>query len=117
MRRVAFWWQDVHVLEMSAYLCVAVLAYGAVGLLGVTLRVAVLHAGGPPIGGSPQVEDYGLLRPIADVPTLDLGHCVGALLRGSGVRSTVVTGRDGRIRVLVFADEYDRAQRLVSWAL
>jgi hypothetical protein len=30
-----------------------------------------------------------------------------------GIRATVGTGRDGYVRVLVFADEYDRARDAV----
>jgi hypothetical protein len=99
--------------EMSLqYLGAAVFAFGAVSVLGTVLRAML--AGRPSLAGAP---DYGLLRPLAELDTFDTGCSVRNMLRGSGVRSTLVRGYDGRTRVLVFADEYDRAQRLVSWAL
>jgi hypothetical protein len=36
-------------------------------------------------------------------------------LRPNGVRATPATGPDGMVRVLVFADEFDRARRLVNF--
>jgi hypothetical protein len=34
-------------------------------------------------------------------------------LKSSGIRATVGTGRDGFVRVLVFADSYHRARDVV----
>jgi hypothetical protein len=62
-------------------------------------------------------DDYGLLRTVALVDSLDTGLCVVGLLAGGSVRSTVATGGDGLVRVLVFPDEYERARRMVSWVL
>jgi hypothetical protein len=63
------------------------------------------------------LDDYGLLRAVALVENLDTGRSVRALLIAGGVRSTVSTGMDGLVRVLVFRDDYERARRMVSWVL
>jgi hypothetical protein len=63
------------------------------------------------------LDDYGLLRAVALVESLDTGQSVRALLIAGGVRATVATGMDGLVRVLVFRDEYKRARRMVSWVL
>ena len=62
-------------------------------------------------------DDYGLLRAIATVDDLETGQSIRALLTAGKVRATVATGVDGRVRVLVFTNEYARAHRLVSWVL
>jgi hypothetical protein len=39
---------------------------------------------------------------------------VRRLLAAAGIRSTCATGRDGRISVLVFAEQVEEARRLVA---
>jgi hypothetical protein len=59
-------------------------------------------------------EGYGLLRTVlASNDPVRVGT-VRALLRGSGIRCTVATRPDGRTAVLVFAEQLDRARRLVG---
>jgi hypothetical protein len=58
--------------------------------------------------------DTGLLRSVAELPDRDAAGPVRATLSGAGIRSTVGVRGDGRIQVLVFPDDEDRARRLVS---
>jgi hypothetical protein len=58
-----------------------------------------------------------MLRPVASVDDLDTARSIRGMLAGAGVRATFTTGQDGRVRVLVFPQDHDRAERLVSWAL
>jgi hypothetical protein len=100
----------------SVYLLGPVLLSGAVATLGASLRWLLTEPVSQP-PRPPATDDYGLLRAVAVVEDLDLGQSVRALLVAARVRATVATGRDGLVRVLVFPSEYDRARRLVSWAL
>ena len=56
-----------------------------------------------------EMAEFGLLRQVALLPDLETARAVCARLRGIGIRATVGTGRDGFVRVLVFADQYKRA--------
>ncbi|MDG6106066.1 hypothetical protein Daura_06760 [Dactylosporangium aurantiacum] len=58
--------------------------------------------------------DYGLLRCVSRVGDLAFARDVRDRLRRNGVRATLATGHDGMVRVLVFADEYDRARLLLA---
>ncbi|WP_433057212.1 hypothetical protein [Dactylosporangium sp. CS-033363] len=58
--------------------------------------------------------DYGLLRTVSMVGDLSFARDVRDRLRHNGVRATLATGPDGMVRILVFADELDRARRLIS---
>ena len=87
-----------------------------------TLLTAVLRKLTPersaPTGPAPALpDDYGLLRAVARVDDLDTARSIRAMLAGAGVRSTLATGQDGRVGVLVFPADHARADRLVSWAL
>jgi hypothetical protein len=62
----------------------------------------------------PPDEDYGLLRPALVAEDLTGAGAVRARLAEAGIRATLSTGLDGRTRVLVFAEELDRARRLVG---
>lgn len=57
---------------------------------------------------------YGLLRTAATTRDLVDAELVRAHLASAGIRSTLATDLNGRIRVLVFADELDRARRLAG---
>jgi hypothetical protein len=63
----------------------------------------------PPAGPA----DHGLLRPVAELPDRAAGSALRAVLSDAGIRSTLGVRRDGRVQVLVFADDEDRARRLV----
>ena len=58
--------------------------------------------------------DYGLLRSVALIGDLAFARDVRDRLRRNGVRATLATGHDGMVRILVFADEYDRARLLLA---
>ncbi|GAA0720922.1 hypothetical protein Drose_07190 [Dactylosporangium roseum] len=59
-------------------------------------------------------DDYGLLRSVSVIGDLAFARDVRDRLRHNGVRATLATGHDGMVRVLVFADEFDRARRLIN---
>ena len=59
-------------------------------------------------------EDYGLLSPAAITADPDLAEEIRRLLGGAGIRSTRAVRRDGRVAVLVFAEELEEARRLVG---
>ena len=58
--------------------------------------------------------DTGLLRSVAELPDRAAAGPVRATLSDAGIRSTVGVRGDGRIQVLVFPADEDRARRLVS---
>lgn len=58
--------------------------------------------------------DTGLLRSVAELPDRSAAGPVRATLSDAGIRSTVGVRGDGRVQVLVFPDDEDRARRLVS---
>ena len=57
--------------------------------------------------------DTGLLRPVAELPDRAAAAALRAVLSDAGIRSTVGVRRDGRVQVLVFPDDEERARRLV----
>jgi hypothetical protein len=59
-------------------------------------------------------EDYGLLCPAAVTPEPEVAAEIRRLLAAAGIRSTYAAGCDGRIAVLVFAEQVEEARRLVA---
>lgn len=59
-------------------------------------------------------EDFGLLSPAAIADDGELADHVRCLLSAAGIRSTVAFRPDGRICVLVFAEDVERARRLAG---
>jgi len=57
--------------------------------------------------------DTGLLRPVADLPDRPAAAALRAVLSDAGIRSTIGVRRDGRVQVLVFPDDEERARKLV----
>ena len=57
--------------------------------------------------------DHGLLKPVAELPDRAAGQAFRAVLSDAGIRSTLGIRRDGRVQVLVFPDDEERARRLV----
>lgn len=57
--------------------------------------------------------DHGLLRPIAELPDRPAALALRAVLSDAGIRSTFGVRRDGRVQVLVFPDDEQRARLLV----
>jgi hypothetical protein len=58
-------------------------------------------------------EGYGLLRSVATVAGRPEGNALRALLSDAGIRSTVTVRPDGRVDVLVFREDADRARQLI----
>ena len=59
-------------------------------------------------------EDYGLLYPAAVTDDPGVAAEIRRLLAAAGIRATYATGRDGRLAVLVFAEQVEEARRLVG---
>ena len=103
------------------YLAGPLIAFALVGMLAWVLRprlgqdlgaLGESYAGGLDLFREP--EDYGLLSPAAIADDWELADDVCRLLGTAGIRSTVAGRPDGRITVLVFAEEADKARRLVG---
>lgn len=62
----------------------------------------------------PVIEDYGLLCAAAVTEDPDSAESMRSMLTAAGIRATLVTGADGRVRVLVFEDEVHRARRVMG---
>jgi hypothetical protein len=60
-------------------------------------------------------DDYGLLSVVTVADSADSAQTATTLLAEAGIRATVATGLDGRIRVLVFENDLYRARRVVGW--
>ena len=86
-------------------------AFGVVASLVTIIRLIT----GPRLDPEPQPDDdYGLLRAVASTDTLTRAAEVRLVLSRAGVRATTSIGVDGRVLVLVFEREYDRALRLMA---
>ncbi len=111
------------------YLIGPLIAVGLVGFLGAVFWRMGLQSTGPldsePLrSGRPdglaifgergEQEDYGLLWPAAVTGEPEVADEIRRLLSDAGIRATQVTGRDGRVSVLVFAEEVEVARRLVG---
>lgn len=57
--------------------------------------------------------DHGLLRPVAEPADRPSALALRAVLSDAGIRSTLGVRRDGRVQVLVFPDDEERARLLV----
>jgi hypothetical protein len=84
------------------------------GVLAALLLIIRLLKYGSPVPAPRPSTDYGLLRTVSMVGDLAFAREVRDRLRHYGVRATLATGPDGMVRILVFADELDRARRLIS---
>ncbi|MGI5244904.1 hypothetical protein [Dactylosporangium sp. CA-139066] len=89
-------------------------AASAGALAALLLIIRLLKYGSPLTPAPPPATDYGLLRTVSMVGDLAFAREVRNRLRTAGVRATLATGPDGMVRILVFADELDRARRLIS---
>jgi hypothetical protein len=107
------------------YLAGPLIAVGLVGFLGAAFwrmglqwtfakesRDGREEAGGLAIFGDP--DDYGLLAPAAVTDDPDVAEEIRRLLDGAGIRATQAVDDDGRMAVLVFAEEVEEARRLVG---
>jgi hypothetical protein len=106
------------------YLIGPLIAVGLVGFLGAVFWRMELqytlaredagdrYADGLAIFGEP--DDYGLLCPAAVTADPDLAQEIRRLLGEAGIRATHAVDGDGRMAVLVFAEEVEAARRLVG---
>lgn len=82
-----------------------------VGVLWALFAPARAPRPGPPRAPS---DDYGLLRAAATVTDPEVASRIRSLLSAAGIRATIASAPDGRVRVLVFERELYRARRLVD---
>ena len=66
-----------------------------------------------PVARTGAPADHGLLRPVAELPDRPAALAMRAVLSDAGIRSTFGVRRDGRVQLLVFPDDEDRARALV----
>ena len=71
------------------------------------------YADGLEIFGEPD-DDFGLLFPAAVTDDAEVADEIRQVLIEAGIRATLAVDRDGRVAVLVFADEVEQARRLVG---
>jgi hypothetical protein len=99
----------------DSYAFAPLLSLALLGVLALLLRWAFGH--GPslvqrrPRRGRP--DEYGLLIPVATPADAAEGAALARRLSAAGVRVTVADTREGP-RVLVFADDADRARQLLG---
>ncbi|WP_221324124.1 hypothetical protein [Actinoplanes sp. L3-i22] len=111
------------------YLIGPLIAVGLVGFLGAVFWRMGLQPTGPHDGESfrdgyaaglaifgerAEQDDYGLLWPAAVTDEPEVADEIRRLLKDAGIRATQATRRDGRVSVLVFAEEVEAARRLVG---
>jgi len=94
------------------YLVGPMIAIAVVALMTVVLRWALGRDQFRPAGPLP--DDFGLLRVAALVDRLEVAQAVRHTLREAGIRSTISTGLDGLIKILVFPDDAGRARRVLG---
>ena len=59
-------------------------------------------------------DDFGLLCPAAVTDDAEVADEIRHVLLEAGIRATHAVDREGRVAVLVFADQVDEARRLVG---
>lgn len=103
------------------YLIGPLIAVGLVGFLGLVFwrmdlrepdSLRELYRDGLAIFGDR--DDYGLLCPAAVTEDPAVADEIRQLLGDAGIRATHAVGLDGRMAVLVFAEEVEAARRLVN---
>ncbi|GIF10608.1 hypothetical protein [Actinoplanes teichomyceticus] len=111
------------------YLIGPLIAVGLVGFLGAVFWRMGLQPTGPLdsepprdgyadglaiFGERAEQDDYGLLRPAAVTGGPEVADEIRRLLSEAGIRATRAIRRDGRVSVLVFAEQVEQARRLVG---
>jgi hypothetical protein len=99
----------LEILLVGPLLALAVLALIAVATDVSSLRSRPLTTVPP----APADREFGLLRTVALGADLASASAVRDRLTARGIRATVGTDEAGFARVLVFADEYERARDAV----
>lgn len=102
------------------YLIGPLIAVGLVGFLGAVFWRMGLQPTGPVDGYADGLaifgerDDFGLLSPAAVTDEPEVADEIRQLLTDAGIRATTGIRRDGRVCVLVFAEEVEEARRLVG---
>ena len=103
------------------YLIGPLIAVGLVGFLGAIFWRMGLQPIVPPSREAADGlaifgdrEDYGLLWPAAVTGDSEVADEIRRLLGDAGIRATHAVRRDGRVTVLVFAEQVEEARRLVG---
>jgi hypothetical protein len=98
----------LEILLVGPLLALAVLAVIAIASDVASLRPAIRVT-----RPAPADEEFGLLRTVTLGADLESARAVRDRLHAFGIRATIGTDQAGFVRVLVFADEYDRAKDAV----
>ena len=116
MRSATRQWQTVAMLALDGpYIVGPVVALVVTGVLALLLHRALTRQDHPLFPPVPNDStDYGLLVPVATCRDRVDADLVREHLMTAGIRSTLRTDPDGRVKVLVFADALDKARRLVG---
>lgn len=117
MRSAIRQWQTVAMLALDGpYIVGPVIALVVTGVLALLLHRALTRPDRPlfPTVVSTRPDDYGLLVPVATCRDRVDADLVREHLMTAGIRSTLTTDPDGRVKILVFADALDKARRLVG---
>jgi hypothetical protein len=94
-------------VPLEIFLVGPLLALAVLAIIAVAADVTTLR---PP---RREPEEFGLLRPVALAADLPAARALRSRLTSLGIRATVGTGKDGFVRVLVFAHEFERARDAV----
>lgn len=94
------------------YLVGPLMAIPVVGVLAAVLRWTLGREQLQP--APPLADDFGLLRVAALVDRLEVAQALRKTLRRAGIRSTLSTGPDGGIKILVFPDDAGLARRVLE---
>jgi hypothetical protein len=91
-----------------------IVALVVVAFLALLLRWAFGSARMPGPAPDGRSSDFGLLQNVAVATSAGEANALRAVLSDAGIRSTTVDAGRGRVRVLVFAADVDRARALVG---
>jgi hypothetical protein len=91
-----------------------VVALVVMGFLALLLRWAYGSARMPGPAPEGKSTDFGLLHEVAVVGSAGEANALRAVLSDANIRSTVANVGRGRVRVLVFAADLERARALVG---
>lgn len=99
-------------MPAESYIVGPLVVLVVVGLLALALRWT--YGSSKPGQYRPaEPADFGLLREVAVVDSLDGANALQALLSDANIRSTSASAPNG-VRVLVFAADLDRARQLTG---
>src|SRR5215218_2348050 len=102
MRRATRQWQTVAMFALDGpYVIGPVVALATTGVLALLLHRALgrQETAAPPAAPQPSANDFGLLVPVASCRDQVDADLVREHLATEGIRSTLATGLDARVRV------------------